>query len=167
MKTLAALLIVVLVCPAPLAAQKIEEPPSLLSQARAEARRAAENASVSARAQRDPLVVLKKEMEHPLLFWTGAALLAVGVTSLVGSATWAQDSDLSNEFQSVRLGRDLAPCGTDPATTKLPLADCQLNDGLAWIGGSLTLVGGGLMVFGGKQIEVVQRRSLVLASVKF
>ena len=156
MKTLAALLIVVLLVPAPLAAQP---PASLLSQARAEASRVAADA--------DDLVVLKKEMEHPILFWTGAVLLAVGVTSLVGSATWAQESDLSAEYANVRLGRDLAPCGTDQAATKLPIADCQLNEPLAWIGGSLTVVGGGLMVFGGKQIEVVQRRSLVLASVKF
>jgi hypothetical protein len=155
MKGLAALLIVVLACPAPLLAQ---QPASLLSQARAETARV---------AAEEPLVVLKKEMEHPILFWAGAALLAIGVTSLVASASWAQQSDLSNEFQSVRLGRDLAPCGTDPAETKLPIAECRLNDGLAWIGGSLMLVGGGMMVYGGKQIEVVQRRSLVLASVKF
>jgi hypothetical protein len=154
MNTLTALLIVVLVCPAPLLAQE----PSLLQQARAETARV---------AAEEPLVVLKKEMEHPLLFWTGAALLAIGVTSLVASATWAQQSDLSAEYTNVRLGRDLAPCGTDPDKTSLPIADCQLNDALAWIGGSLTVVGGGMMVFGGQQIEVVQRRSLVLASVRF
>jgi len=155
MKALVALLIVVLVCPAPLLAQ---EPASLLQQARAETARV---------AAEEPLVVIKKEMEHPLLFWTGAALLAIGVTSLVASATWAQQSDLSAEYTNVRLGRDLAPCGTDPDKAALPIADCQLNDALAWIGGSLTVVGGGMMVFGGQQIEVVQRRSLVLASVRF
>jgi hypothetical protein len=153
MKTIALLL--VLSCPAPLLAQT---PRSLVSQARDQAARL---------AREEPLVVIKKEMEHPILFWTGAALLALGVTSLVASATWAQDSDLSAEYTNVRLGRDLAACGTDPDSTRLPIADCKLNEGLAWIGGSLTIAGGGLMVFGGKQIEVVQRRSLVLASVRF
>jgi len=154
MKSSALLLIVVLACPAQLLAQ---QPTGKKT-----------SVFVYLEERRDDReVVLKKEMEHPIIFWTGLALLAVGVTSLVGSATWSQDSDLSNEFQSVRLGRDLAPCGTDPGSTKLPIADCKLNDGLAWIGGGLAAVGGGMMVFGGTQIEVVQRRSLVLASIKF
>jgi hypothetical protein len=156
MKIITAVLITLLTCPAPALAQRPAAP--LLEQARAEVARV---------AAEEPLVVIKKEMEHPLLFWTGAALLAVGVTSLVASATWAQQSDLSAEYTNVRLGRDLAPCGTDPDKTTLPVADCQLNSALAWIGGSLTVVGGGMMVFGGQQIEVVQRRSLVLASIKF
>jgi hypothetical protein len=159
MKALILLLIALLTLPAPLLAQPPAQP--LLAAARAETARLA--------AADDPrgLVVIESRMEHPILFWTGAGLLALGVISMLGSVSWARDSDLSNEFQSVRLGRDLAPCGTDLDETRLPVAECKLNDELFWVGTGLTLVGGGMMVFGGKQIETVQRRPLVSASVKF
>ena len=86
---------------------------------------------------------------------------------MLGSVTWARDSDLSNEFQSVRLGTDLAPCGTDLESTRLPVAECKINDELFWLGAALTITGGGLMVVGGKQIETVQRRPMVHASIRF
>jgi hypothetical protein len=158
MKTLALLLTVSLTLPAPLLAQQGR--PTLLAQARAETTRLAAS-------DPRPHVVIESRMEHPILFWTGAGLLAIGVISMLGSVTWARDSDLSNEFRHVRLGTDLAPCGTSIEETRLPVAECQLNDELFWLGTGLTVVGGGMMVFGGKQIETVVPRPLVSASVRF
>lgn len=161
MKTLTVLLIAVLTLPAPVLAQQPAGP--LLASGRAEAARLAA-------AEDDPnrgLVVIESRMEHPILFWTGAGLLAIGVISMLGSVSWARDSDLSGEFRSVRLGRDLAPCGTDLDETLLPVAECKLNDELFWVGTALTAAGGGLMIFGGTQIETVKRRPLISATVKF
>jgi hypothetical protein len=161
MKTLTLLLTLSLTLPAPLLAQQGR--PTILAQARAETSRLA----ASDGQRRQPLVVIESRMEHPILFWTGAGLLAIGVISMLGSVSWARDSDLSNEFQSVRLGTDLAPCGTSIDETRLPVAECKLNAEMFWLGTGLTIVGGGMMVFGGKQIETVVPRPLVSASVRF
>ena len=157
MKPVTLLILVALLLPAPAAAQA-----PLVAQARAAA-----VALERERATDDQWVVLESKMEHPILFWAGAGLLAVGVIAMLGSVTWARDSDLSNEFQSVRLGTDLAPCGTDLESTRLPVAECKINDELFWLGAALTITGGGLMVVGGKQIETVQRRPMVHASIRF
>ena len=134
--------------------------PTLLEQARTEVRRVAATRD-------DPLVVVESEMEHPIIFWTGVGVLALGVITMVGAVTWARDSDLSNEFQNVRIGTDLAPCGTEFDETRLPIAECKTNTGMFWLGTGLTAVGGGMMIFGGTQIETVKRRPFVSATVKF
>jgi len=103
-----------------------------------------------------PLVVIESEMESPIMFWIGVGLLAVGVVAAIGSVTFEQRSDLSAEYRNLRLGRDLAPCGTDAEETALPIAECEVNAELLWIGGALSAVGGGLMFYGGRQIQVVQ-----------
>lgn len=151
------LLSIVLVCWSSVA---WAQTPTLLDQARAEVRR-------SERARDVPLVVVESRMEHPLIFWTGVGVLALGVVTMVGSVSWARDSDLSNEFQGVRIGTDLAPCGTEFDETRLPIAECKTNTGMFWLGTGLTAVGGGMMIFGGKQIETVVRRPFVSASVRF
>ena len=158
MKTVTLLLTLSLTLPAPVLAQQGR--PTLLAQAQAEtARLAASDAR--------QLVVIESRMEHPILFWTGVGLLTIGVLSMLGAVSWAQESDLSNEFQGVRLGTDLAPCGTSVDATRLPVAECKVNDELFWLGTGLTAIGGGLMIFGGKQIETVQRKPLISASVRF
>ena len=64
-----------------------------------------------------------------MVFWTGVGLLAAGIVGMVAAVTWERESDLSDEYRTVRLGRDLAPCGTDPIDTILPIAECQVNAG--------------------------------------
>lgn len=160
MKALTVLLIGLLLWPSVAWAQS--PAPTLLEQGRAEVRRAA--------ATRDiPLVVVESRMEHPLIFWTGVGVLALGVVTMVGAVSWARDSDLSNEFQNVRIGTDLAPCGTEFDETRLPIAECKTNTGMFWLGTGLTAVGGGMMIFGGTQVEkVVPRRyPSISATVRF
>jgi hypothetical protein len=95
------------------------------------------------------------QMHSPLLFWAGAALVAGGTIAIVAAQTWAQESDLSLEDPNTRLGRDLAPCGTDPTRTRQPVADCKTNVGLQ-VFGILTSAGGGaLMVYGGQRVQIV------------
>jgi hypothetical protein len=114
-------------------------------------------------------LVLTSRMESPILFWIGVGLLAAGVVAIVGAVSWEQESDLSAEYANVRLGRDLAPCGTDAGATTKPIADCKVNDELLWVGAGVALVGGGLMVYGGRQIQIVQRPAppVIRYSIKF
>lgn len=107
------------------------------------------------------------EMASPLLFWTGAALVAGGTVAIVASLTWAQESDLSLESPNTRLGRDLAPCGTDPTRTRQPVADCKTNVGLQ-VFGILTSAGGGvLMAVGGQRVQIVSSPSRVGVRVRW
>lgn len=87
-------------------------------------------------------------MRSRTLFWVGLGAVAAGTTLMIAASTWAQTSDLTFEDPATRLGRDLAPCGTDATTTDLPIADCQINKGLFVIGGSVALAGGAMMVLG-------------------
>jgi hypothetical protein len=115
-----------------------------------------------------PEVVLEARMESPILFWIGVALVAAAVVGIVASVSWAQESDLSAEYANVRLGRDLAPCGTDAGATTKPIADCKVNDELLWVGSGLALAGGGLMLYGGRQIQtVIPTPAGIRYSVKF
>jgi hypothetical protein len=82
-----------------------------------------------------------------VIFWTGIAMIALGTLAAVGSVTWAQESDLSNEFKSVHLGRDILPCGTDPENATMPIAECKTNTPLLWIGTGLAAAGGGLVSY--------------------
>jgi hypothetical protein len=96
------------------------------------------------------------EMRSPVLFWSGAALVAGGTTAVVAALTWAQESDLSLENPNTRLGRDLAPCGTDPSRSRLPIADCKTNTGLQVFGILVSAGGGVLMAYGGQRVQIAQ-----------
>lgn len=100
--------------------------------------------------------VYTTEMRSPVLFWSGAALVAGGTTAIVASLTWAQESDLSLEDPNTRLGRDLAPCGTEPSRTRLPIADCKTNVGLQVMGILVSAGGGVLMAYGGQRVQITQ-----------
>src|SRR4030095_8953818 len=88
--------------------------------------------------------VYTTRMRSPLMFWSGVVLVAGGAAVIISGVTWAQDSDLSLEDANTRLGRDLAPCGTDPQRTRQPIADCKPNTGLLLLGRGMA-VGGGLV----------------------
>ena len=95
-------------------------------------------------------------MRSPLLFWSGVALVGGGTLVTVAGVTWEQSSDLSLEDLNTRLGRDLAPCGTDPNRTPLPVADCKPNAGLLWLGAGMAVGGGVLMIIGGQTVQIVE-----------
>jgi hypothetical protein len=82
-----------------------------------------------------------------VIFWTGISMIALGTLAAIGAVTWAQESDLSEEFKSVHLGRDILPCGTDPENATMPIAECKTNTPLLWIGTGLAAAGGGLVSF--------------------
>jgi hypothetical protein len=94
-------------------------------------------------------------MRSPLMFWSGVVLVGGGAAVIISGVTWAQDSDLSLEDANTRLGRDLAPCGTDPQRTRQPIADCKPNTGLLLLGSGMAIGGGLMMIVGGQTIQVV------------
>jgi hypothetical protein len=96
------------------------------------------------------------QMRSPLLFWSGVALVAGGAVVTIAGVTWEQQSDLSLENANTRLGRDLAPCGTDPNVTRLPVADCKTNTGLLLLGSGMAVGGGLLMIIGGQTVQITQ-----------
>jgi len=96
------------------------------------------------------------QMRSPAMYWAGIALVIGGAVVDVGALTWAQQSDLSHENPNTRLGRDLAPCGTDPAVTRLPIADCTPHTGLLVLGSAMAAGGGVLIVIGGQTIQITQ-----------
>jgi len=93
-------------------------------------------------------------MQSPALFWTGTALVGGGALAVIAAQTWAQQSDLSLEDPNTRLGRDLAPCGTDPGRTRVPVADCKTNTGLLVFGILASAGGGVLMAYGGQRVQI-------------
>jgi hypothetical protein len=95
-------------------------------------------------------------MRSPVMFWSGVGLVAGGAIVSIAAVTWAQDSDLSLEDRNTRLGRDLAPCGTEPSVTRLPIADCKSNTGLLLLGSGLAVGGGLLMIIGGQTVQITQ-----------
>jgi hypothetical protein len=106
-------------------------------------------------------------MASPALFWSGAALVAGGSIAIIASMTWAQQSDLSLEDPSTRLGRDLAPCNTDPAHTRLVIADCKNNVGLQIFGILVSAGGGAMMAYGGQRVQIIAAPSRVGVRVRF
>jgi hypothetical protein len=98
----------------------------------------------------------RKEMREPVLFWTGVALVGAGALTGIAALTWERESDLELEHLNTRLGRDLAPCGTSPQRTTLPIADCKIHEGLLWFGASMLVGGGILMLVGGQEVQVVE-----------
>ena len=111
-----------------------------------------------------PGTTYSTEMRSPALFWSGTALVAGGTIAVVASMTWQQQSDLSAENPNTRLGRDLAPCGTDPSRTRLPVADCKNNTGLQVFGILVSAGGGVLMAYGGQRVQIVQLGPHALAA---
>jgi len=95
-------------------------------------------------------------MRSPAMFWSGATLVATGAIVDIAAVTWAKDSDLTHEDVNTRLNRDIAPCGTDPTVTRLPVADCKPNTGLLILGSTLAVGGGLLMVIGGQTVQITQ-----------
>jgi hypothetical protein len=91
------------------------------------------------------------EMRSPVMFWTGVALVAGGAIADVGALTWAEQSDPNHMEPGVRY----APCGTDPAVTRLLVAPCKANTGLLVLGSALAAGGGVLMVIGGQTVQIV------------
>jgi len=107
--------------------------------ARAVAAEAAQYASI----RTEPPLVNKQ------LFWTGIVLGAAAVAVAILAVTSEQRSDLSGEYRSVRLGVDLAPCGTDPQTTVRPVAECEANEPMLWVAGGMAAASTALIVYGG------------------
>lgn len=95
-------------------------------------------------------------MRSPAMFWSGVTLVAAGAVVDIAAVTWAKDSDLTHEDVNTRLSRDIAPCGTDPTVTRLPVADCKPNTGLLVLGSALAVGGGLLMVIGGQTVQITQ-----------
>lgn len=91
------------------------------------------------------------EMRSPVMFWTGVALVTGGAIADVGALTWAEESDPNHMDPGVRY----APCGTDPAVTRLLVAPCKANTGLLVLGSALAAGGGVLMVIGGQTVQIV------------
>ena len=103
-------------------------------------------------------------MRSPAMFWSGVALVATGAVVSVSAVTWAKQSDLSHEDVNTRLNRDIAPCGTDPTVTRLPVADCKPNTGLLVLGSGLAVGGGLLMIIGGQTVQITQVSSRSFAA---
>lgn len=112
--------------------------------------------SVTKQADELATKTYRKEMREPILFWTGAALVGAGALTGIAALTWERESDLELEHRNTRLGRDLAPCGTSPQRTTLPIADCKIHEGLLWFGASMLVGGGVLMLVGGQEVQVVE-----------
>jgi hypothetical protein len=96
----------------------------------------------------------EEDMKHPMIFWAGAGLAGIGVLGALAAVTTRRDSDLSEEDPNTRLGRDLAPCGTSPKRTPLPIADCKVNAPLLTIGIVSASAGVLMMVYGGRRVCV-------------
>ena len=92
----------------------------------------------------------KHPIRSPTFVWVGIGLVTLGSIAAIVAVTAAQQSDLSAEQLNVRLNRDLAPCGSDPDTTNLPIADCQPNYGLLWIGVGLQGAGAAMILYGSR-----------------
>jgi hypothetical protein len=103
-----------------------------------------------------PTTTYSTQMRSPVMFWSGVAVVGAGAVVTIAGLTWAQKSDLSLEDADTRLGRDLAPCGTDPRRTAQPIADCEANTGLLLLGSGLAVGGGLLMIVGGQTVQITQ-----------
>jgi len=92
----------------------------------------------------------KVPIRSPTFVWVGIGLVAIGSVAAIMAVTAAQQSDLSAEEINVRVNRDLAPCGSDPNETHLPIADCKPNYPLLWIGVGLQAAGGAMILYGSR-----------------
>jgi hypothetical protein len=123
---------------------------ALATPAAAQSLRASVAPAVAADAAQYPSA---KPPQPPLrnepLFWTGLVVGAAGIVVAILAVTSEQTSDLSNEYRSVRLGVDLAPCGTDQETTLRPVAECQPNGPMLWVASGMMATSAGLIVYGG------------------
>ena len=89
-------------------------------------------------------------IKSPTFVWIGIGLVAVGTLAAILAVTSEQHSDLSNEQINVRINRDLAPCGSDPDTTRLPIADCKPNYPLLGIGLGMQGAGAAMILYGSR-----------------
>jgi len=92
----------------------------------------------------------KVPVRSPTFVWIGIALVTVGTVASVLAVTTEQHSDLSKENINVRVNRDIAPCGSDPDTTRLPIADCKPNYPLLGIGIGMQAAGGAMILYGSR-----------------
>ena len=79
------------------------------------------------------------------LFWLGLGLALTGAVLTGLAVTSERESDLSNENPNTRINVNLAPCGTRPDDTNLPIADCKVHSGLLSFGLGVTAAGTGLV----------------------
>ena len=89
-------------------------------------------------------------IKSPTFVWIGVGLVAIGTVAAILAVTSEQHSDLSNEQINVRINRDLAPCGSDPDTTRLPIADCKPNYPLLGIGLGMQGAGAAMILYGSR-----------------
>ena len=92
----------------------------------------------------EPLPERKTTYERKL-FWLGLGLALTGAVLTGLAVTSERESDLSNENPNARLNVHLAPCGTNPEDTNLPIADCKVHEGLLYFGLGVTAAGTGLV----------------------
>ena len=92
-------------------------------------------------------------IKSPTFVWIGIGLVAIGIAAALASTTWEQRSDLSQEDINTRVNRDIAPCGSDPDTTVLPIADCEVNTPLLAIGLGVAGAGGALILYGSQPVS--------------
>lgn len=90
----------------------------------------------------------ERPIKSPTFVWIGIGLVAIGTVASILAVTSEQHSDLSHENINVRINRDLAPCGTDPAQTRLPIADCKPNFPLLGIGLGMQGAGAAMILYG-------------------
>ena len=89
-------------------------------------------------------------IKSPTFVWIGVGLVAIGTVAAILAVSSEQHSDLSNEQINVRINRDLAPCGSDPDTTRLPIADCKPNYPLLGIGLGMQGAGAAMILYGSR-----------------
>ena len=93
-------------------------------------------------------------IRSPTFVWIGIGLVTVGTVAAILAVTSEQHSDLSNEQINVRINRDLAPCGSDPDTTRLPIADCKPNYPLLGIGLGMQGAGAAMILYGSRPVPM-------------
>jgi hypothetical protein len=96
----------------------------------------------------------ERPIRSPTFVWIGIGLVAVGSVAAILSVTSEQHSDLSDEQINVRINRDLAPCGSDPDTTNLPIADCKPNYPLLSIGVGMQAAGAAMILYGSRPVTL-------------
>ena len=94
----------------------------------------------------------ERPITSPTFVWIGIGTLALGTFAVLAALTFKQQSDLSQEHPSTRLGRDLAPCNTDPEKTAKPIADCKTHHPLLAAGISLQGAGAAMIIYGARPL---------------
>jgi len=104
--------------------------------------------------------VIHYEMRSKALFWTGAIVAAGGGVLIVGSMTWARESEPTT--------LPTLPCGTDPYfAQRRGIAPCKVSTPLLAAGASLAGTGGLLMFVGSERVAVGADGRQITVRVKF